>query len=120
VPRRPRTQFAFNGALDEIPPATVATMARVTAVLLGHGDEHVGLPARIRIARDANGLNLWLNDPECSSTCLDHAGDLDTICDPRDPALDGVRVSAEDRIGGLHLHWLIQLAPAAPSAGTSV
>lgn len=117
--KRPRPQFTFIGALDQVPAATVGTVAHVAAVLLRHGDRHTGVPARIRVALGSDGLSLWLEDPECSAACLEQAGDLDAVCDPRDPGLAGARVSAADGLTGLRLRWLIELDTAQSQAGST-
>lgn len=99
--------FSFAGALDEVPADDATTLSEVTRLLLRHGDMHGGRPARVQVMTDAATLNLWLDDPECSTGCINHAGELSAI----DAACrsHGARMSLRDA-NGLHLHWFLPIA----------
>lgn len=101
---RRRPQFAFVGALDEVPPEAAATLAEVTSALLRHADGHAGAREQVRVIREPDAVSLWIEDPECCTACLEQTGHLDAISTPRTFDAGTVRVEVRDD-HGLRLHW---------------
>ncbi|GAB4009885.1 hypothetical protein [Nocardioides ultimimeridianus] len=109
--RRERPRFTFAGALDEVPPDIASTLAELTSMLLRHGDRHGGRGETVRLTRESDEVNLWVDDPECSIACLELTGQLPAITAATGAPPAAAQLEMRDG-DGLSLHWRLALPDA--------